>query len=101
MELSCEKVSARLQPATAGHTRLVLSKTVPFSAQLCTWAVILTDEDKVWKLNLQNNTWRGDLSILPLIRVCFVQSLPDNMTPDNMTITLYDSFLVPKMIFLY
>ena len=30
MELSCEKVSARLQPATAGHARLVLSKTVPF-----------------------------------------------------------------------
>ena len=25
-ELSCEKVSARLQPATAGHARLVLSK---------------------------------------------------------------------------
>ena len=30
MELSCEKVSARLQPATAGHARLVLSKTVSF-----------------------------------------------------------------------
>ena len=30
MELSLEKVSARLQPATAGHARLVLSKTVPF-----------------------------------------------------------------------
>ena len=30
MALSCEKVSARLQPATAGHARLVLSKTVPF-----------------------------------------------------------------------
>ena len=30
MELSCEKVSARLQPATAGYARLVLSKTVPF-----------------------------------------------------------------------
>ena len=29
-ELSWEKVSARLQPATAGHARLVLSKTVPF-----------------------------------------------------------------------
>ena len=28
MELSWEKVSARLQPATAGHARLVLSKTV-------------------------------------------------------------------------
>ena len=26
MELSCEKVSARLQPAIAGHARLVLSK---------------------------------------------------------------------------
>ena len=36
MELSWEKVSARLQPATAGHARLVLSKTVLFSAQLCT-----------------------------------------------------------------
>ena len=30
MALSCEKVSARLQPATAGHARLVLSKTLPF-----------------------------------------------------------------------
>ena len=30
MELSCEKVSAWLQPATAGHARLVLSKTVLF-----------------------------------------------------------------------
>ena len=30
MELSWEKVSALLQPATAGHARLVLSKTVPF-----------------------------------------------------------------------
>ena len=30
MELSSEKVSARLQPATAGHARLVLSKPVPF-----------------------------------------------------------------------
>ena len=30
MELSWEKVSARLQPATAGHASLVLSKTVPF-----------------------------------------------------------------------
>ena len=30
MALSCEKVSARLQPATAGHARLVLSKTVSF-----------------------------------------------------------------------
>ena len=30
MGLSCEKVSACLQPATAGHARLVLSKTVPF-----------------------------------------------------------------------
>ena len=30
MELSWEKVSAWLQPATAGHIRLVLSKTVPF-----------------------------------------------------------------------
>ena len=29
-KLSWEKVSARLQPATAGHARLVLSKTVPF-----------------------------------------------------------------------
>ena len=30
MEQSWEKVSARLQPATAGHARMVLSKTVPF-----------------------------------------------------------------------
>ena len=30
MELSCERVSARLQAATAGHARLVLIKTVPF-----------------------------------------------------------------------
>ena len=30
MELSWEKVSAQLQPATAGHARLLLSKTVPF-----------------------------------------------------------------------
>ena len=30
MELSWEKVSAQLQPATTGHARLVLSKTVPF-----------------------------------------------------------------------
>ena len=30
MELSWEKVSALLQPATAGHARLVLNKTVPF-----------------------------------------------------------------------
>ena len=30
MELSWEKVSARLQPATAGHARLVPRKTVPF-----------------------------------------------------------------------
>ena len=30
-----------------------------------------------------------------------VQSLPDNMTPDIMTIALYDSFLVPKRIFIY
>ena len=30
MELSWEKVSARQQPATANHARLVLSKTVPF-----------------------------------------------------------------------
>ena len=30
MTLSWEKVSARLQPATAGHARLVLSKTVLF-----------------------------------------------------------------------
>ena len=30
MELSWEKVSARLQPATAGPARLVLSKIVPF-----------------------------------------------------------------------
>ena len=30
MELSWEKVSAQLQPAPAGHARLVLSKTVPF-----------------------------------------------------------------------
>ena len=29
-------MSARLQPATAGHARLVLSKTVLFSAQVCT-----------------------------------------------------------------
>ena len=27
---TCEKVTARLQSATAGHARLVLSKTVPF-----------------------------------------------------------------------
>ena len=31
-----ENVSAQLQPATAGHARLVLSKTVLFSAQACT-----------------------------------------------------------------
>ena len=36
MELSWEKVSAWLQPASAGHTRQVLKKTVLFSAQLCT-----------------------------------------------------------------
>ena len=30
MALSWEKVSAQLQPSTAGHARLVLSKTVPF-----------------------------------------------------------------------
>ena len=35
LELSWEKVSALLQPATASHAWLVLSKTVPFSAQLC------------------------------------------------------------------
>ena len=35
MALSWEKVSARLQSATAGHARLVLSKTVIFSAQVC------------------------------------------------------------------
>ena len=35
MALSWEKVSARLQPATAGHARLMLSKTVPFSTQAC------------------------------------------------------------------
>ena len=38
MELSWEKVSARLQPATAGHTRLVLCKTVPF---FCTSLYVL------------------------------------------------------------
>ena len=32
----CEKSSARLQPAQVGHARLVLSKTVTFSAQRCT-----------------------------------------------------------------
>ena len=30
-----------------------------------------------------------------------VQCSPYDMTPDNMTITLYDSFLCPKMTFLY
>ena len=39
MALIWEKVSARLQPATAGHDRLVLGKTVPF---FCTTLYILT-----------------------------------------------------------
>ena len=30
-----------------------------------------------------------------------LQGSPGNTTPDNMTITLYDSFLVPKRTFLY
>ena len=33
MELSCGKVSARLQPATARHARVVLSKTVTSLSQ--------------------------------------------------------------------
>ena len=37
-ELGWEKVSARLQPATAGNTRLVLSEIVLFSAQACTFS---------------------------------------------------------------
>ena len=39
MELSWEKVLAWLQPATPGHARLVLSKSVPFS---CTSLYILS-----------------------------------------------------------
>ena len=31
----------------------------------------------------------------------FIQGFPDNMTPDDMTIALYDSFWLPKRIFLY
>ena len=31
----CEKSSAHLQPAQAGHARLVLNKTVTFYAQPC------------------------------------------------------------------
>ena len=42
MALSWEKVSAWLQPATAGHARLVLSKTFPF---FCTTLYM------IWKFN--------------------------------------------------
>ena len=42
MDLSWEKVSTQLQPATAGHARLVLSKTVPF---FCTTLYIHMDKN--------------------------------------------------------
>ena len=48
MELSWEKVSARLQPATASHARLLLSKTVPF---FCT--TLYTYEFVFWMIPIK------------------------------------------------
>ena len=49
MALSWEKVSARLQPATAGHARLVLSKTVPF---FCTNLYMKRSRSMQWSWSL-------------------------------------------------
>ena len=68
MELSCEKVSAWLQPATAGHARLVLSKTVhffcsslyicPFQASL--WGDFLRDLLSLELRPLEVGGWVGN-----------------------------------------
>ena len=61
-ELSWEKVSARLQPATAGHARLVLSKTVPFFCTSLYYNIreqnILTKNVGCFKNHLGSSTLR-------------------------------------------
>ena len=79
MELSWEKASAQLQPATAGHARLVLNKTVPF---FCT--TLYRDVLKGGPVLLSNSQVRpGGIFLQPrahlLVKLCTpcIQTLKD------------------------
>ena len=76
------KVSARLQPATAGHARLMLSKTVLFYAQACAVRVDSLPHRK-WKEIKQQPGTAGPGNILGCCLVSF------HLLFDIHSITLY------------